>query len=462
MTAPYESPTHSDAEASAALSEPDTFTPFGAPSPQRRERRTQRFVPWYRTRKGVAGIVAAILIGSLIAYVVINRDDQKYRPGPPSDPRATDEDGTAAWVSLLKSAGKDVRFIDKHGDKDSFSAGDAFVVLDPIYLTEGDAEIARAAATQRIPMVFGANSDPASEEMRLLGGWQTRMIYEDRREVSVTAGLGLPSSIETLAVGPGGVFVAPPMTTRTYGAPLLVGSATEPIAIRYQDGGTFWMLANTTMLRNSFLDQADNAAFALALVGDADTVYILTAAFRPDGSADTALSPDSNQNLFSALSDALKTFLILLLAAFLAYLWSRTVRLGRLNGPPPEFAPKRSGFVDAMARHLDRPDRLSSAAGPLQARAVTLLNQRGAALDPNADTAAVLAVAARLGLGDATGDVGGHDGQPPSGALIDQTIPADLAQLAGLVARLEKGESTVTKTDFEGPVLFGGAEETIH
>ena len=112
-----------------------------------------------------------------------------------------------------------------------------------------------------------------------------------------------------------------------------------------------------------------------------------------------------------------------------------------------------------MARHLDRPDRLSSAAGPLQARAVTLLNQRGAALDPNADTAAVLAVAARLGLGDATGDVGGHDGQPPSGALIDQTIPA---QLAGLVARLEKGESTVTKTDFEGPVLFGGAEETIH
>ena len=433
---------------------------------QQRQRRSLRYVPWYRKPRGLAAMVVVALVVGAIVYMVVNRDDDpSYQVGPQGDPRATDPTGTAAWVSLLEAAGKDVHFIDSHGGKTSFDDNDAFVVLNPLYLTDGDQDVARAAAQANIPIVFGTNSEATSTVMAALGGWRTRDVPSSPTAVRVGAHESIPSEITTLAIDSGGVFLTPPMASR-FEDLVLLGSQREQFGVRYEFlGGSFWMLGNTTMLENALLGEEDNAAFALSVVGDAHDVYFLTAAYRTGGTSDTAVDarPDFGWSLFSSLSSQLKAFLLLLIASFLAYLWSKSVRLGPLDGGPPVLAPKRSEYVDAMARHFDRPGRLDGVLRPLAARAVTLLNQRGAALPSDAGTDHILAVATRLGVapnGSSRSDVVDHDGAATHTApASDEALPPDLAQLAALVARLERGEATVTETDPDRADMLGGSHD---
>jgi hypothetical protein len=123
-----------------------------------------------------------------------------------------------------------------------------------------------------------------------------------------------------------------------------VGSSSQSLlTIEAVGRGEIWFLADTTLLTNELLTEADNAGFALALAADRDSVVFVEGVHGAD--AATGLG---------AIPARWKAALTGLAIAGLAYMWARGTRLGPPEPERRELDPPRVAYVLALAATLAR------------------------------------------------------------------------------------------------------------
>ncbi|MDP1794534.1 MAG: hypothetical protein Q8K63_10415 [Acidimicrobiales bacterium] len=181
--------------------------------------------------------------------------------------------------------------------------------------------------------------------------------------------------------------------------------------------GAVVALADPSILTNGLLAEADNAGFALGIVGAPGR----RVAFAESGHGFGGASG------LSAIPDRWKAALWFAAVAGLVGAVAAGKRFGPIDVEPEAPAPERIQYVGAVASTLSRSGDRDAAVAPLRARAATLLARRagGRTVD---DRDSLVAAAQRAGLsaGDAR-------------SLVDPVAnDDDLLQLGRVVARLEE------------------------
>src|SRR5439155_492659 len=129
------------------------------------------------------------------------------------------------------------------------------------------------------------------------------------------------------------------------GVGIVVGDAGTALLTRDQVGrGEIYFLADVSPLENAYLGNGDNAAFGLALAGDAG---------RPVVFAEGVHGYGASRGL-AAIPDRWKVALILVALAALAFAWSRARRFGPPDQSRRELPPARAEYVQALSISLER------------------------------------------------------------------------------------------------------------
>ena len=151
------------------------------------------------------------------------------------------------------------------------------------------------------------------------------------------------SSYALQVLGGSGFELSPDPTDS--GVSTVVRESESVTAIRVEVGdGEVVAFTDASMLSNDLLDQGDNAAFALAVLGSADTPVVF--AEEPHG---YRAATDA-----SGLPSNVRWFLGGLLIATLVLMWSRSRRNGPPEYPLRELAPARSQYLLSLSSEIDR------------------------------------------------------------------------------------------------------------
>jgi hypothetical protein len=132
------------------------------------------------------------------------------------------------------------------------------------------------------------------------------------------------------------------------------------------DAGTVLLVADTSPLQNRRLDEADNAAFGVALAGEDDRPVAFVEGPHGFGSASG----------LDAIPDRWKVALVGGALAALLTLIAASRRLGPAEETVRRLAPARRAYVDALGVALARTRRPVEAIAPLQAAARAQLARR--------------------------------------------------------------------------------------
>ena len=280
--------------------------------------------------------------------------------GPRSSSYATSHHGAAAYAELLGSAGHPVEQVRKLPHQSPPSAASTVFLLDPPAVKSADLEALRTFVR---------------------GGGRL-----------VAAGLS-PEALREL-VSPAPQLAPGTPHVRVHGLELQTDGAAAWLprgflVTRRVGSGTIQLLADSSPLQNRLLGSADNAAFGLALAGQAERPVEFLESYHGYGTGSG----------LSALPLAWKLLLGGLGLAALVYVVAR----GRRFGPPEEegrtLAPPRRLYVDSLAAVVARSKRRDAAVGPVRRQARDTVLRR-ATLPPDADDEAVRFAAGRLGLAD--------------------------------------------------------------
>ncbi|HVF74135.1 MAG TPA: DUF4350 domain-containing protein [Acidimicrobiales bacterium] len=340
---------------------------------------------WWRglspAARGVTALIAVIVALNL-ALGMLRSIVGTTPGGPTSSSYATADDGLAAYADLLQARGHPVERLRTSLDEADLAVETTLVMADPDDLSteEADAVAAFVRGGGRL-IAAGPRTNPALR--RLLGtdlDWSASGAERARPLVPVSevAAVG-----EVRAAGNGSWRHA------AGGLPVLADGPQVLAAVATVGQGRVVALADASVLQNRFLDEADNAAFALAAAGEAR---------RPVRFAEAAHGYADSVGL-GALPSRWKWALFLGALAALAWMWSK----GRRFGPPDELErelpPPRRAYVDAVGATLAKTGEPAAAARPLQRAARRRVVAR-AGLPPDAPDDDVVVAAARLGLAD--------------------------------------------------------------
>lgn len=321
-----------------------------------------------------AGItIAVLLLVAIIAITILDRATQSAdRAGEQSAPRSTADNGLAAWIELLRTYGHDVSVRSAEGlvtvDSDA-----TIVVLD----RDLDASATYAVAAH---LTRGG---------RLVAGGSESTLWLDRTVDSAAPTWSPSGATRATPVGSlPGIDGISEVTTDGLGSwrelgdseAILRGDANVIASVG--GNGDAVLLADTSMLDNRHLDEADNAAFSLQIVSAGPVVIV---------------EPAPTATGFAAVPTGWKYGLVGLGLAFVL----GAIAGGRRLGPPErsvrELAPARRRYVDALADSLGRTSR--QALEPLRRHARTAILRR-AALPSDTSDADLDAAARRLGIPD--------------------------------------------------------------
>ena len=316
--------------------------------------------------KLVVGLVAVVVAGNVLLELV----DEGTRPpgGPRSSSYATAGHGVAAYADLLARYGHSVSRLREPPAEASLDPADTLVVLDPDGLTEEDGDAIGRFLDDGGRLVAGG---------RAPSGWLSWILEApdwtgdapdraDRRLAPIPE-LERVSTVRTDGdgwwSGPGGALPALAAGRR----PLLLVASPGP--------GRALLLADASPLHNDLLDEADNAAFGLALAGEPARRVVFAESVHGYGRASG----------FAAIPDRWWWALGGLVLAALLWLVARGRRLGPPEREERELPPPRRAFVEAVGSLLARTRDAGNAGARVQA-------------------AARVQLAARLGLGPAASD----------------------------------------------------------
>jgi len=202
------------------------------------------------------------------------------------------------------------------------------------------------------------------------------------------------------------------------GATALIGANGRVAAITYERGsGTVVVLADWSMLTNTYLADADNAAFGLAITGDRPVVF------------DEFHHGYIEAPVARGFPDSWRWTLRLLAVALVVWMVAIGARFGPIEAPGRDLPPARKLYVDAVAATLARTGDPAGAADPLRNHARQIVGRR-AGLSATAGTGEMREAAATLGLAPDVID-----------AIVDTAGDEPAALAAGrAVAALHRGQ----------------------
>jgi Domain of unknown function (DUF4350) len=332
-------------------------------------------------RKLVAALVAALVALNIL---VLALGEAFSEPGgPTSSSYATAPDGLAAYADLVRARGHGVTRLRESLDEAGLEPRSTLVLLDPREPLSGvDARAVREFVRSGGRVVAGGAASEA---------WITRIVDAPPPAWSPEP----TANATTLAPGAG---IGPGWTVESAGAgswsdagstlPVLGAEDRALVVVAEVGRGTAILLADASPVQNALLGTADNAAFALAAVGEArDVVFVESVHGYGEASG------------IRAIPTSWKWTLGGLLLAALALIIARGRRLGPPERESRELPPPRRAYVDSLAGVLARTRRPSEAIEPLRRAARARVAAR-ASLDREADDTAMAKAAARIGLAD--------------------------------------------------------------
>ena len=393
---------------------PDSATiPSGAAPPRSPADWWRDLRPWARWLLVAAAAVLGLNAGLAGLATVTGGSGPG---GPRSSSYATSGEGMAALAQLVADDGHPVRRLRTSLDRAGLDPGGTLVLADVAGGTQAELQavvgfveaggrlvVAGDGADLMVGRLAGSGPAPA-------GGRATPA--RPLAPVPEVAGVDrvVSEGVGSFATGQAGA------TLPILGTP----QGTLAVVAAVGEGGRVVAVADATPWHNRLLAKADNAAFALAAMGEAS---------RPVAFAEAPHGYGSGSGL-SAVPSEWKWALAIALAAVLAFMWAK----GRRLGPPEELErilpPPRRAYVDAMASGLVRTRQPAEAMAPLQAAGRRRLARR-AGLPADAGDDELRAAAVRAGLPDA--DVAG---------LLVAAVTDDQVMAAGrALARLEGADA---------------------
>ncbi|MGI8795715.1 MAG: DUF4350 domain-containing protein [Acidimicrobiia bacterium] len=340
------------------------------------------------TARGWRGLhpAARVTIVIVLAVIAVNVGlqllDSTTRGADETAPRSssfsTGSTGVAAWAELLRRNGASTSAVRGSLDDEGLAVDSTLVVLDPDSVSGEEERAVRAFVDAGGRLVAGGASSTGllSALLDRSPDWSPDGV----RRVRPDGDAPEVDGIDVVATEGDGSWEELGETE-----PILADGEVVVATVAEVGAGRVVMLADTSLLQNRLLDRADNAAFALQIVGDS-TIVRLAEGQHGYGDA-TGLG---------AIPGRWKLALVGLALASLV----GAVAAGRRLGPPEDEAralpPPRRAYVDAMAESLERTRRPVEALAPLQAATRARLARR-AGLRPDSSEEELRAGAIRLG-----------------------------------------------------------------
>lgn len=301
------------------------------------------FLAWWR-RRNVIVQVAAVVIGFwVIIVVVLGNSDAFFGASPaPGAATSTSASGYAALVSLLEEHGNAVREV-PIGTLPP--VGGTLLVTNVALSANETRAVVRFVRAGGIVVAIGG--DPI-ETVRALVGSSASWTGAGPSEAIASAKSGL-ANVHRLDSDGAGAYSAIGAATP------LVGSSQGELAASARVGsGRVILVADPSVFSNDHIAQADNAAFAIAVLGTrGGRVEIADAGSTASG--------------IGALPARWRWALLIALVGWAAWIWSRANRLGPIDEEDDALsAPARGTYVDSLATTLARMHDPAPVASTLQ------------------------------------------------------------------------------------------------
>ncbi len=334
--------------------------------------------------KRIAVVAAAAVVGlNVVLFAVDSLTGGAGPGGPRSSSYATDGQGVAAYADLLDLRGVPVGRIRRPLDAAQLRPGETLVMADPDRLEQDDAEAVLAFAQRGGRLVLlGESTTPLLAPVA--GG---EVGWEDGGPPTARPVAGAPEAagVTVVRTGRSGRYrelgrLRPLLRGTADGGDAVV-AATAPFG-----AGEVVAVADSAIVTNERLAQADNASFALGLVGD-DRPVRFAEVVHGYGRA-TGLGALPSRWRWAAAG---------LAVAALIGMWASGQRFGPPEDRRRRLAPARREHVDAVAAALARTNRPDAAVEPLRA-AVRRAALARTGLGPEATDAQLLDAAAATGL----------------------------------------------------------------
>lgn len=386
---------------------------------------------WRRMSTGrrVAVVVAGSVLVLNMALAALDSVVGGNPGGPMSSSYTTDDDGFGAWADLLAGRGHDVRRLQTPFARSTLDPRSTVVLADPDRVSPADLRrAARFVGSGGRLVLAGRSGTPM---LAALSGERVRWSYEGLRSGRALLPVPETTGVRTVAGSGNGRY-------DDVGSLLpVVGADGRFLAVVAAVGrGTVIGLADVGVLHNRRLADADNAAFALAVVGPRDRPVVFAEAEHGFGEVIG----------LGAVPAAWKWAGVGLLAAVLTAMWAYGQRFGPVEDEHRRLRPARRDYVDALAADLGRVTRWPvDAARPLAIDARRRLTDR-LALPVDADDAAVRAAAERSGMPAA-------DVEPLLQAPVTE---ADLVAVGRAAARLRTDGRTDSTSSIVAAAGHGG------
>ena len=336
----------------------------------------KRMPPWARWVTGI--LVAVVLLNVALTAL---RETFAGPDGRPSSAYATAPEGIAAFAELLARRGFEV--VPLRGVlTENLPDGGTLVVLDPESITDDEVEALRSWVSDGGRLVIGGRSELWADgllDSTIEWSPASVLVAEPLAEVPETV------AIDTVGGEGFGTWEDPGDALPVLG--IEDSPARTLAAVTTIGTGRVVLLADTSVLHNRYLADADNAVFALNIVGPQGTTVHFAEGVHGYGTA-TGLA---------AIPTRWKLALAGLVLAALVWM----VAVGRRLGPPEaegrDLPPPRKAYVDALTTTLARTKRGHEVIAPVRAAARSKITRRSG-LGPDADERSVEGAGRALGL----------------------------------------------------------------
>jgi len=339
-------------------------------------------IPLPQSRAARAGLVVLALLVAVNAIAALVDALAPSPSGAPSSSFATKPEGLAAWAELAGRNDIRVRALRDAPSDASLEGSASVAVMDAGRLTPREARALRAFAERGGRVIAGG--EPRGWTAELLGSeglpdWDDDGPKSARRLGATPETAGV-ARVQTAGDGR--------WTDADDAERALAGDEGSLLLVRRVGRGSVALLADTSPLQNRLLDEADNAALALALSGRGPLTFV------------ESVHGYGRQSGLAALPARYGWALIGLFLAALVFMAARGRRLGPPERERRELPPPRRAYVDALAATMARGKAREEAVEPVREEARRRLARR-AGLGEGAGDEAWLEAARGAGLDDA-------------------------------------------------------------
>ncbi len=282
----------------------------------------------------MVAIIGATLIAEFLGAAT---GPQQSTPPQRGSSYGIGADGTRAYADLLARYGIAIRRQGGTLDSANISAGSrnstlTAILIDPTTLTANDGSVLETFVRNGGHLVIGGGQI----DLRLMTKDAPRAVSQRHETWTVNrpSDFNNAKTVQTA----GEQFWNVPGSTA-----IRIGTPSAALLLRQRLGaGNIDYLADTTLLNNELIAQADNAAFAVALAdnGERNVVFLEGA----HGAADA--------EGFGAIPRAWKFAAIVMMLAAAIYAWHKAQRFGPSELAERELPPARSEYIRAMGTAL--------------------------------------------------------------------------------------------------------------